>query len=89
MSEAIQIELTDEEFAALRKYRDEDRPAMTREQVAQHLLRDHLIGLGVLPLGRANRGRGNWSLGGPLAPSLSAHDTSVRNGLAWDDQGLK
>jgi len=57
MSETVEIRLSDDEFEALKRYRDAEKPEMDRAQVAQYLLRDHLIGLGVLPMGRANRGK--------------------------------
>lgn len=49
----ITLDLTDEEFAALRRFRDEDAKGLSRDAAAHLLLRDHLIGLGLLKLGKA------------------------------------
>lgn len=49
--------LTPSEHGALVRFRDETWPTHTLESVAVYLLRDHLIGLGVLPLGKADRGK--------------------------------
>lgn len=56
----LHLKLSASEWAALRKFRDDDAKGLAGAEVARLLLRDHLIGLGLLPLGRANRGRGNW-----------------------------
>ena len=50
--------LDEASLGALRKVRDELYPGEPLSAAAAHLLRDHLIGLGVLPLGEANRSRG-------------------------------
>ena len=49
--------LTDPEREALTRLRDEMWPRFTLDAVAVHLVRDSLIGLGVLPLPRANRSK--------------------------------
>jgi hypothetical protein len=49
--------LSPEELQALEKLRSEVFPTYSSEAVAKKLLRDALIGAGVLPLGSANRSR--------------------------------
>ncbi len=57
----VTIELDDAEVAALRRFTEQHAipgPPLTGAQAARILLRDALIGIGLLPLGRANRGPG-------------------------------
>ena len=54
----VAIVLGDAEKSALRQLRDELYPEHTLSAVAQKLLRDALVGAGVLKLPRRNRSKG-------------------------------
>lgn len=49
--------LKPDELGALVRFRDERYPSHTLPAVAHYLLLDHLIGLGLLPLPKNNRGK--------------------------------
>lgn len=54
----VTLDLTPADLAALTKLRDEDFPGHTLEAMAHKVLRDGLIGCGVLSPGGRNRSRG-------------------------------
>lgn len=71
----LTIHLPDDQHAALRKLMEHLPETVTEEQMAQALFKDHLISLGVLPLGGKNRSR--WAKrgrrsSGPRTGSRSA-----------------
>lgn len=53
----LQVDLTMEEWLALRQFRDEEAKGATSADIGRLLIRDALIGLGILDMGRANRGK--------------------------------
>lgn len=53
----ISVKLPSDVSASLATYRREMHPEMTDEDVAEYLIRDSLIRLGVLPLPEKDRGK--------------------------------
>jgi hypothetical protein len=54
----ILTRVDDEEYAALLRFIREERPGMGKGDAIRLLAREQLIGMGLLPLGPADRARG-------------------------------
>lgn len=50
--------LGEEGLAALRRFISKDKPGMSEVEAVAYLVRDALVGLGELPLGERDRGKG-------------------------------